>query len=443
MSATPSAIAYLFGLEQFGIKLGLDNIRSVCEALEHPERDFPSLIVAGTNGKGSVAAMLETALRSAGYATGRFTSPHLTRVEERFVIDGHPVSEAALEYEADRLRTTVRQLQDTGRLGSPPTFFEATTAIALSLFRHARVQVAILEVGMGGRFDATNVVTPVAAGITSIDLDHQQYLGPTLERIAFEKAGVIKPGMVVVVGETKPPVRRVLQDACRERDAEFVASMDATTTHVTMRNGWTVLELTTPIRHYGPVLMALRGRHQVRNATVAVRLLEKLHKCELPVPEAAIVEALAGTRWPGRLDLVRVDQRRSLLMDAAHNVAAATALAEYLREAHPAGVHLVFAALRDKDVRGMVEALRDIVTHVTCVPLKTHRAHDSNELAAIVRGVDPALPVRVAESPRAGVDIAWQQGALACAAGSVFLVGELIEELRRDDPTRALAGLPG
>ena len=443
MSAIPSSIAYLFDLEQFGIKLGLDNIRTLCEALEHPERDFASVIVAGTNGKGSVAAMLETALRSAGYLTGRFTSPHLTRVEERFVIDGHPVAETALVYEADRLRTTVRQLQDTGRLGPPPTFFEATTAIALSLFQHARVRVAVLEVGMGGRFDATNVVTPVAAGITSIDFDHQQFLGSTLERIAFEKAGVIKPGMVVVVGETKPKALRVLQDACRERDAAFVASTDATTTHVTMRNGWTELELTTPVRHYEPVLMALRGRHQVRNATVAVRLLEELHRCGMPVPAAAIVEGLAGTRWPGRLDLVRVDERRSLLMDAAHNVAAATALAEYLREAHPAGVRLVFAALRDKDARGMVEALRDAVTHVTCVPLKTHRAHDPNELAEIVRGVDPALPVSVAESPRAGVDVTWQQGALACAAGSVYLVGELIDELRRDDPTRALAGLPG
>ena len=443
MSATPSSIAYLFGLEQFGIKLGLDNIRTLCEALEHPERDFASVIVTGTNGKGSVAAMLETALRSAGYTTGRFTSPHLTRVEERFVIDGHPVSEAALVYEADRLRTTVRQLQDTGRLGPPPTFFEATTAIALSLFQHARVQVAVLEVGMGGRFDATNVVTPIAAGITSIDFDHQQFLGSTLESIAFEKAGVIKPGILVVVGETKPPALRVLQDACRERDATFVASMDATTTHVTMRNGRTELELTTLVRHYGPVLMALRGRHQVRNATVAVRLLEELHKCGMPVPASAIVEGLAGTRWPGRLDLVRVDARRSLLLDAAHNVAAATALAEYLREAHPAGARLVFAVLRDKDARGMVEALRNTVKHVTCVPLKTHRAHDPNELAAIVRGVDPALPVSVAESPRAGVDVAWQQGALACAAGSVYLVGELIDELRRDDPTRALARLPG
>ena len=443
MPETASSLAYLFSLEQFGVKLGLNNIRTLCEALDHPENDITPLIIAGTNGKGSVAAMVETALRSAGYSTGCFTSPHLTKVEERFVINGAPVSEATLAVEVERLRTTVRQLQEAGRLGPPPTFFEATTAIALSLFRHARVQVAVLEVGMGGRFDATNVVTPAAAAITSIDLDHQQFLGSTLQAIAFEKAGVIKPGMVVVVGDVKPPALRVLRDACREREARFVDATDGTATRVAMRDGWVELDLTTPIRRYEPVRLALRGRHQVCNALVAVRLLEELHECGLAVPAAAIVDGLSSARWPGRLELLRVDRNRAVILDAAHNVAAAAALADYLREVHPAGVGLVFGALRDKDVRGMIDTLRGAITQVTCVPLKTHRAHDPAELASIVRAVDSALPVGVADSPGTALDTAWRHAQLVCAAGSVYLVGEVIDELRVNASNRALTRAPG
>ena len=174
--AAQDPLDYLFSLEQYGIKLGLENIGRLCDALGHPERAFESLIVAGTNGKGSVAAMIDTGLRRAGLTTGRFTSPHLVDLEERFVINGLPVSTATLTDQAAALRTTVHALIEAGQLDAPPTFFEATTAMAFALFRQARIQMGVLEVGMGGRFDATNVVSPTAAVITTIDLDHQQYL---------------------------------------------------------------------------------------------------------------------------------------------------------------------------------------------------------------------------------------------------------------------------
>ena len=326
-SAQSESIDYLFGLEQYGIKLGLDNIRALRQALGYPDRAFASIVVAGTNGKGSVAAMVDTALRSAGYVTGRFTSPHLVDLEERFTIDGRPVSHETLAQEAHHLRATVCQLQADGCLGAPPTFFEATTAMALSLFRRAAIQVAVLEVGMGGRFDATNVVTPAAVAITSIDFDHQQYLGSTLAEIAFEKAGVIKPGALVVVGETKPSAVEVLRRVCREHEGRLVEPMSQVETRVTMRGGVTELEMTTPCRRYGPVQLGLRGRHQVGNAAVAVRLLEELHAYGLHVPGDAILDGLTKTQWRGRLELVRVDARRSVVLDAAHNVASATALA--------------------------------------------------------------------------------------------------------------------
>lgn len=267
-STQHNSIGYLYDLEQFGVKLGLENIRVLQEALGFPDQSFTSIVVAGTNGKGSVAAMLDTALRSAGYTTGRFTSPHLVNLEERFYVHGTPVPYDELVAEADHLRATVSQLLMNGKLLTPPTFFEATTAIALSLFRNAGVRVAVLEVGMGGRFDATNVVTPTAVAIPSIDLDHQQYLGTTLAEIAFEKAGVIKTGSLVIVGETQLEAVEVIRQACHERASRLVEAMPQVKTKVGLRNGLTELDMTTPIRSYGPIRLGLRGRHQVRNAVV-------------------------------------------------------------------------------------------------------------------------------------------------------------------------------
>ena len=422
-------LEYLFSLEQFGIKLGLDNIRVLCEALGHPDRSFASIIVAGTNGKGSVAATLETALRRAGYRTGRFTSPHLVRLEERFAIDGRPVSEQELAEESDRLHTLIDTLLEDGRLAAPPTFFEATTAIALSLFRRTARQVSVLEVGMGGRFDATNVVTPVAVAIPSIDFDHQEHLGSTLAEIAFEKAGVIKPGTLVVTGETKPEPLEVLRRICRERDARLVEATQGTLTKDAVHTGMTKLEVTTPDNHYGPVLMGLRGRHQVRNAVVTIRLLENLTTAGLPVPREAILTGLTETRWAGRLDLVDVDSQRSILLDAAHNIASIDAFAGYVGEVWPAGLPLVFGAMRDKDMDGMAHALGSTVTALFCPPLTSQRALAPEEVVARLGEARPDLRAVVAPSIGTALDMAWDQGPVIGATGSVFLVGELLAHL--------------
>ena len=417
---------YLFGLEQYGIKLGLDNIRRLCRALGHPERSFESVIIAGTNGKGSVAAMVDTALRRAGLTTGCFTSPHLVDLEERFAINGRPVSAAELAEQAAALRTAIHELGATGQLDAPPTFFEATTAIAFALFRRAGVQIGVLEVGMGGRFDATNVVSPTAAVITTIDLDHQRYLGQTLEDIAFEKAGVIKPGMVVVTGETKPVALEVLRRACHERGARLVEAAIDVLTDVVVRDGVTELSLTTPSRAYGPVTMSLRGHHQVANAIVAVRLLEEL---EFEIPESAIRAALSDTVWPGRLELAQVTDQRAVVMDAAHNVAAARALGRYLKDEFATGLPIVLATMRDKDVRGMLAALAPCASHVFCPRLRTQRAWPAADLAAIVSEECPDLPVSVNDSAEMALEAAWQHAPIVGVAGSIYLVGEVRHRL--------------
>ncbi len=427
-STRHGSIDYLFSLEQFGIKLGLDNIRTLREALGYPDRSFRSIIVAGTNGKGSVAAMLDSALRAAGYATGRFTSPHLVGLEERFALAGRPVDRASLEAEAGRLRAVIARLLDEGRLPAPPTFFEATTAVALALFRRRGVAVAVLEVGMGGRFDATNAVAPIAVAIPSIDLDHQQFLGATLADIAREKAGVIKPGALVVVGETKPQAVEVFRRACRERSCRLVEPRRDVETRAALRDGCTELTLATPRGRYGPLRLGLRGRHQADNAAVAVRLLEELHRYGLPVSRDAVLAGLASARWPGRLELIRVGERRRLLLDAAHNVASAAAFAAYVGETWPQGMPLVFGALRDKDVGGMARALGSAVTAAICPPLASRRALPPDALIARIRAARPDLSVIAAPSPRAALETAWRRSDVIGAVGSTYLIGELLAE---------------
>jgi dihydrofolate synthase/folylpolyglutamate synthase len=221
----------LSSLETFGIKLGLENISRLCEALGHPERSFTTLHVAGTNGKGSVTAMVHAALGAAGLRTARYTSPHLADITERFVIGDSAVDTAVFNAVAHEVLDLADRLVASGTLRVLPTFFEATTAIAFELFRRAAVEVAVIEVGLGGRFDATNVITPVAGAITTIGFDHQQHLGSTLGEIAFEKAGIIKPGMTVVAGALPPSAMDVVRRVAKERGATLVES--ATDSNVT------------------------------------------------------------------------------------------------------------------------------------------------------------------------------------------------------------------
>ena len=268
---------YLFSLERLGMKFGLENIAALCAALGHPERAFASVVVAGTNGKGSVTAMVETALRAAGHRTARYTSPHLVRLEERFVIDGREVETRGTARRARR-RAGGGRVADraAATLEAPPTFFECTTAVAFELFRRARVEIAVLEVGLGGRLDATNVVTPIATAITSIDFDHQAQLGNTLESIAREKAGIIKPGIPVVCGPLPEAAARVSATSAKRSSAPLIRARDvvqivprAMDDTIDVRAGLAIARR----RH-----ARARGRHQRDNAAVAVALLDELSR---------------------------------------------------------------------------------------------------------------------------------------------------------------------
>jgi dihydrofolate synthase/folylpolyglutamate synthase len=421
-------LSYLFGLGQFGIKFGLENMLAIVGRLGHPERTFRSVHVGGTNGKGSVTAMVDAGLRAAGHRSARYTSPHLVDLTERFVIDGRPVPADQMIAAVADVRAVVEQLLAEGLLQAHPTFFEVTTAVAFELFRRAGVAIAVLEVGLGGRLDSTNIIEPSITAITSIALDHQQYLGTTLAAIAAEKAGIAKPGVPMVIGDMDAEAGAVIAAIARDRGAPLIRATDGVSA---LRSPATAaVALQTPVRDYGEVVVGLKGAHQVGNAVVAVRILELLDQQGVAVPPAAIVSGLSRPSWPGRLDLRRLPDGREILFDAAHNPAGAAALASYLRERGAERLPLVFAGMRDKDVEGMLRAIIPAVGPLVVTRASNRRSSDPESLAELARRIAPDVAVTIAASPVEALDIAWRASPRIIVAGSIFLLGDVMKTAR-------------
>jgi dihydrofolate synthase/folylpolyglutamate synthase len=402
------------------MKFGLENISRLCAALDHPERAFASIIVAGTNGKGSVTAMVHRGLRAAGHRAARYTSPHLERLEERFVVDDGEVETDALRGALGRVREAIERLQQSGALEAPPTFFECATAAAFDLFREAGVRIAVLEVGLGGRLDATNVVRPIVAVITSIGLDHQAQLGNTLESVAFEKAGVIKPGIPVVIGDLPLAAERVVEEVCRDRPARLIRASKC--------GAGAEMARTTPL--------ALAGRHQQHNALVAACVLSEIDRLGFPVSAGAIATGLRDVHWPGRLERFSLGGTE-VLLDAAHNPDGAAALAAYLAGSEWRGATLVFAAMQDKAASEMLAPLAAVCPTVICTAPPMPRAMPADALAGVARAVPGARwTVKTAADPDAAITMAAADSARVVVAGSIFLTGPVRGILRARQPRR-------
>jgi dihydrofolate synthase/folylpolyglutamate synthase len=395
----------LFALEQFGIKLGLDNITTLVDALGRPDHAYTCVHVAGTNGKGSVTAMVERGLRAAGHRTGRYTSPHLSSIEERIAIDGDAVDAATFDAVTEDVFAVVDDLRASGRLPHPPTFFEVTTAIAFEAFKRAGVTTAVIEVGLGGRFDATNVIAPRITAITSIDFDHERHLGRTLAEIAFEKAGIIKRDTPVVVGRMLPEPYGVIDAVARAQNAPIVRAI--------------------PAEHGTPIQLALNGEHQRLNAAVAVEVLKL---CTLASAEGtardAIVTALTDVVWPARLEWLRLGEGCDLLVDAAHNPSGAGALAQYVC-AMTGPLPVLLGVMRDKDVEAMVRALAPAASRFVAVNVDSPRALPAHELAEVITRVLPTIPCRATDDVDGAIGELCRDGARAAIGGSIFLVGPL------------------
>ena len=413
-----TAVERLFSLEQFGIKLGLDNIRAILATLGNPERAYRSIHIGGTNGKGSVAAMVERGLRAAGLKTGRSTSPHLDRIEERVAIDGAPIDRETFEsVTTDVFAAVDRSLAD-GSLTVTPTFFEVSTAVAFEIFKRAAIDVAIVEVGLGGRFDATNVLTPTIAAITSIAFDHERHLGNTLSEIAFEKAGIAKRGVPLVIGRLPREAATRITKVAREVEAP-IYDAHATTTK----------------RKYPPLQLSLAGRHQLENAAVAVAILEEWSMIVSYLPTEAIVTGLTACDWPARLEWLRVPPDGELLIDAAHNPAGAEALASYLQDTGSNKLPFVFAAMADKDLKNMIAPLSAVASSFVATTIAHGRARRAEQLADEIRTL-VKVPVDAVPSPDEAVRRALEQSKRAVACGSIYMIGPLRARLIAGGATR-------
>jgi dihydrofolate synthase/folylpolyglutamate synthase len=417
-SQRSSAAAYLASRARFGVKLGLLPMHALLECLGRPEAHFPSLLVAGTNGKGSVTAYVDAALRASGLRVGRYTSPHLVRANERICVNGREITPRALEGVVDRVRAAAEAAVRAGALSAHPTYFEVFTAAAFERFRQARVDVAVLEVGMGGRLDATNAKDPLASAIVSVSMDHEQYLGDRLRQIAREKAGVLRQRRVTVLGPMLPEARSAIAQEARRVGARLMDALSG----VEVRLRGDSFDVRTPLSTYRGV-GALPGDHQRDNAVVAIRLLEAARAAGLRVSLRAIPRALAGTRWPGRLQWI--PGWPPLLLDGAHNPAGARALAAYVEKLRP--FVLVFGAMADKDVEALGRLLFPLASALVLTRPADPRAASAAEVAR--RTAPLSRGAYLEDRPRRALALARRLlpgDRPVVVAGSLYLVGEVL-----------------
>ncbi|MCP4115452.1 MAG: bifunctional folylpolyglutamate synthase/dihydrofolate synthase [Desulfobacteraceae bacterium] len=420
----------MYGLGRFGIKLGLDTISQILINLGSPEKRFKSIHIAGTNGKGSIASYLASILRNAGFKTGLYTSPHLVKFNERFVIDGRQVSD-------DDVVEAYLAVKKADTAERQATFFELATAMAFYLFDRDGVELAIIETGMGGRLDATNILSPELSVISNLSIEHTEYLGDTIEAIAMEKGGIIKPGVPVVTGVAQEQALKVLTDIATERQAplhllgrDFHTSRDGDQKSFTYRG----MERTIP-----GVTTRLPGRHQLDNAALAlaaVELLSPTLKNGKPaISDAAVKKGMSETRWAGRLEKIMADPL--VVLDGAHNLAAATNLARFFEEElSDRPLTLVLGILDDKAFEPMLKLLLPWAERVIFTRADNKRSIDPDRLQQTASSFF-SKDITVIESVAEAVDHAIKTSSpkeAVCIAGSLYVAGEarkmLVEEIR-------------
>ncbi|MGH7209363.1 MAG: bifunctional folylpolyglutamate synthase/dihydrofolate synthase [Nitrospiraceae bacterium] len=423
MMSYPASIEFLYALQRRGIKLGLETIEAMLARLDRPHDRYPTLHIGGTNGKGSTAAMAAAVLQAAGYRVGLYTSPHLVDFRERIQVNGDLIPE-------DCVSELTERVQNATGSALQPTFFEFTTALALQYFADSEVDVAVIEVGMGGRYDATTAIAPLVSAITNVALDHQEYLGETIGAIAFEKAGIIKRGVPVVVGRLCPEAAGVIGRIASERKAPLFRL------HAEFRVEADPLE---GFRYEGVrgshagLSCALPGAHQLDNAACALAMLELAAARGLAHSEDSVRRGLSTVCWEGRLEIV--ERHPLFVLDGAHNPAAAEAVAAYLagrRRLHPdSRIIAVIGMMRDKDREGFLRIILPLVDEVILTQAQTARAASVQELRASMeeRGHSPYLAPLPADALSRARRLA-SSGDMICVTGSLMLVGEVKALLR-------------
>jgi len=420
------SVEYLLGLghETVSIKLGLETIRALLHELCHPHQMLRTVHIAGTNGKGSTAAMVAEMARSEGLVTGLYTSPHLVEITERISINGRRIDHTDFARLASHVRIASENLVRRGSLPAPPSFFEQVTAIAFCYFAENKIDVEVLEVGLGGRLDATNICRPEVCAITSISGDHQSYLGHSISEIGFEKAGIIKPGVPVVSAPQSIEAMEVIERRCRELHAPLTIAQEEPRIEAS-EDGFFRMSLRTSLNEYD-VKLGLRGRHQATNALVAIHLAELLR-----FRKSSIEAGLKNVQWRGRLDIIRRKGKAALLIDGAHNPEGTKSLRHFIDEFYPltsTPVTLVFGAMSDKALDEMICTLFPAAQRRIAVAIDNPRSVDPQVIVRVAR--DQGYETSVAKDSREGLRLADEltpENGLVCVCGSLYLVGEIYD----------------
>jgi len=418
------SLDYLTSLGRFGIKLGLDRTKALLRELGDPQELFQGVLVAGTNGKGSVCAMVASVLQAAGYRVGLMPKPHLISYTERIQVNQRPIAEDAFASLISELQPAINKV--AAELG-PPTEFEILTSAALYYFARVGIDLLVCEVGLGGRLDSTNVLDLGVSVITNIALDHTQYLGSTLEAIAAEKAGILKPDSIAITG-AQPPALAVIEAAAQEQRIPLQRlGQEIELTAIDKQWAGVQATVTTPAGTYRDLRIPLLGLHQADNAALAVAAIDALRSRGWEISDGALRDGLARTRWPGRLEVL--DRNPIVLVDGAHNPAGLQrSLAAVQKLAKGRQLVIVFGAMRDKDLPAMLTQLRAMDAPIIFSAIDWHRAAAPADLAAQF-----GAPAGTAESSVEALDRARQRASssgIVLVCGSLYLVGEVIAASR-------------
>jgi dihydrofolate synthase / folylpolyglutamate synthase len=420
-------------------KFGLENISILAEALGNPHRAIPCVHIAGTNGKGSTAAMLSSILRAAGLRTGLYTSPHLERINERIRIDGNDISDDDFAAAWTLVQAVIEALLASGKLAAHPTYFECVTAMAFVAFAKSELDFAIYEVGLGGRLDSTNIVQPEVAVITSIDFDHEDFLGHSIEEIASEKAGIIKPGAWVASSAEKPEARAVIARRCKEVDARLVEIDAAWRIDEERASGGCYRAVVSPLHSRKAIAIEppLPGRFQIRNALVAATAARLLGERGFPIDDKSIEGGIRAARWPGRLE--RLAERPTIYLDGTHNPSGARELLRFWDENFKGRrILLVYGAMRDKAVDEIAGLLFPAVDFVILTEPRQPRAISAPLLAEMTRHLAKKSDVvrDPGEALERAIAMASPEDAVF-ATGSLYLVGDLRSYWHKRKPIEA------
>jgi dihydrofolate synthase/folylpolyglutamate synthase len=441
-----SAIEQLYGLGHElartpSHKFDLAHMRVLLDALDHPQRRFRSVLIAGTNGKGSTAATLSSIVQAAGHKTALYTSPHLVHINERLRIDGAPIDDDRFTSVYEHVESVAQRLMREVKLPWHPSFFEMLTAMAFTHFAHVGVEVAVLEIGMGGRLDATNVVEPMVAVITDISLDHQKFLGNTIAEIAYEKAGVIHQDGLVVTLPQHPAANEVIGKAVLQRHARVVSAVpyvppvspeSNAVWAQSSRNRYPLTVMGSEIQVDSPLV----GRHQLRNLALAIAAAEQLNDAGIKITPEAIERGIRDTRWPGRFQILPPsDNFPEIVLDVAHNPDGAWALRSAISERYEGRpITLLFAVLRDKAVGEITQVLFPLAEHVVVTGVDNPRSATPEEVAAaaVLSGTDVKKAATFADAAAEALKFTAKDGVLVIT-GSIYLVGEALQWLEKQN----------